>query len=594
MDNKYAYSLSRSTCNVVILYGIREAAEHFKVISGILSLKKIFVLIGAFQIFNNCQPFIALNGSLLVNLHSGKIPGLKDYLLDMNPEKYPDNPMLLNVWEGEFSCVPESLVNTSYFEACKESYSFRSMDPSYYDVENFCYTFSVYSAVYVLAYALHNTFLYKKEKITETRIQRWELWQMNRYLRTALFTTKGGEEIQINEGKVSSRFDLLNIIFTPNKLLSIIKVGYFYGHGGQMVLHLNDSSIQWNPKFPQTPQFLCSESCYPGYQKLQHEGAQPCCHHCVPCPENEITNKTDMERCNKCSEDHRPNEKRDTCIHRTIEFLSYGDTLGMCLVFKVLLLCFGAVIMFGIFVKHKDTPIVKANNRSLSFILLISLILTFLCPLLFIGHPTKISCLLRQAVFETTFSVAVSSVLAKTFTVVLAFRVTKPISKLNKWMKKQFSVFILISCFFMQLVICVTWLVISPPFPGYKTEVEVGKIILQCNEGSVTAFYIVICYIGCLAVFSFIVAFLARKLPDTFNEAQYITFSMLVFCSVWISFIPAYLSTKGKNTVAVEVFAILSSSSGLLGCIFIPKFYFILMKPELNVRPTVTQRKALK
>ncbi|XP_073484948.1 vomeronasal type-2 receptor 26-like [Aquarana catesbeiana] len=371
-------------------------------------------------------------------------------------------------------------------------------------------------------------------------------------------------------------------------------VGYFYHDGRELRLQFNESAIQWNPKFPQTPRSLCSKSCLPGYQKLQHKGGQPCCHYCVPCPENEITNKNDMARCYKCPEDQWPNERRDTCIQRTTDFLSYGDTLGIALVFMALLLCFGTIIILGIFVKHKDTPIVKANNRTFSFILLLSLILSFLCPLLFIGCPTKMSCLLRETVFGMTFSVAVSSVLAKTVTVVLAFSVTRPISKVNQRLRKQFSVLLLIICSSGQLAISVFWLVFSPPFPEYNTHVELGKIILQCNEGSVTAFYIVVGYMGGLAMFSFIVAFLARRLPDTFNEAQYITFSMLVFCSVWISFIPAYLSSKGKYMVAVEVFAILSSSAGFLGCIFIPKCYIILIRPELNAKATVTQRKTLK
>ncbi|XP_066448073.1 vomeronasal type-2 receptor 26-like [Eleutherodactylus coqui] len=415
--------------------------------------------------------------------------------------------------------------------------------------------------------------------------------QVNRYLKNINFTTPGGESVYFDhEGNSPASFDLLNI-FVLNQTEKIRQVGYYQDKDGQF--HINDSEIHWDPGFSQViPRSACSVSCLPGYRKVPMEGQQRCCYYCIPCPEGEISNQTDMERCLKCAEDQWSNDRRDACILRPIEFLSYGDTLGISLLAVAGLFCIFTAVILGIFIAYKDTAIVKANNRNLSFILLLSLILSFLCLLFFIGRPTRISCVLRQVAFGIIFTIAVSAVLAKTVTVILAFRATKPGRTLRRWLWRHVSSFLLIICSSIEVVICVFWLSLYPPFPDYNTEVEVGKIILQCNEGSVIAFYMVLGYMGFLAVLSFIIAFLARKLPDVFNEALYITFSMLVFCSVWISFIPAYLSTKGKYMVAVEAFTILASSAGLLGCIFIPKCYIILLRPELNMKGNlVMQRK---
>ncbi|XP_068123878.1 vomeronasal type-2 receptor 26-like [Hyperolius riggenbachi] len=323
-------------------------------------------------------------------------------------------------------------------------------------------------------------------------------------------------------------------------------------------------------------------------------GSSPhiCCYECVPCPDGHISNTTDSENCMKCRVEEWSNEKKDRCVPKLADFLSYTeDTIAAVYSSGSILCCLLTFFILGVFGHFKDTPIVKANNRNLSYLLLVSIMLSFLCVFLFLGRPSDVTCRLRMTSFGVIFSVAISSLLAKSIIVCVAFKATKPGNSWKKWIGTKLSNSVISVCSIVQIKICVVWLSTCPPFQEEDTHSFQDVIIIQCNEGSVIGFYSVLGYLGILAAVSFMIAFLARTLPDSFNEAKYITFSMLVFCSVWIAMIPAYLSTKGKYMVAVAVFAIMTSSAGLLSCIFFPKCYIILCRPELNTKIVLLENK---
>ena len=172
----------------------------------------------------------------------------------------------------------------------------------------------------------------------------------------------------------------------------------------------------------------------------------------------------------------------------------------------------------------------------------------------------------------TSLTVTVATVLAKALTVILAFKTRKPRITM-RWLLVTGAA----NCHSHVLPdpgdYLWSLLESSLPFLEMDTHSEHKELLIVCNKGSITAFYCVLGFLGSITLGTFSLAFLAMNLPDTFNEAKFLTFSTLVFCSVWVTFLPIYHSTKGKVMVAVEIFSILASSAGLLGCTFAPKLF---------------------
>ncbi|XP_039504159.1 extracellular calcium-sensing receptor-like [Pimephales promelas] len=544
------------------------------------------------------MPF--LRGTLGIAVRRGKIQGLHDFLLRLCPRNDPRNNILRIFWENMFGCSFKTgdKDGEEVKKVCTGHEDLNTTDTPYTDVSGLRAAYNVYKAVYALAHALHDLMQCDEGRgpfsgNSCANIMNLKPWQLVHYIQKVNFTTGFGDQVSFDKnGDALAIYDVLNWQPTSDGSIGIYTVGVVNeGAATGMVFTLDEKAIYWNFETKKPPLSVCSESCPPGTRRATRKGLPVCCFDCLPCGDGEISNTSNAIECTMCPDEFWSNTDKDQCVPKDVEFLSYKEPLGISLTTASLLgTCFCALVMV-IFALHHNTPIVRANNSELSFLLLLSLKLCFLCVLLFIGQPQLWTCQLRHAVFGISFVLCISSILVKTMVVIAVFKSSRPEGKgAMKWFgaaQQRCTVLVLTA---LQVVICAVWLSTASPTPHKNYQYIRSKIVYECAIGSVAGFSLLLGYIGLLAAVSFLLAFLARNLPDNFNEAKFITFSMLIFCAVWIAFVPAYVSSPGKYAVAVEIFAILASSFGLLVAIFAPKCYIILFHPERNTRHAIMGR----
>nr|XP_033952762.1 extracellular calcium-sensing receptor-like [Pseudochaenichthys georgianus] len=595
-----ALTIQASTAKVILIFTwYTDVRELFLQLANINVTDKQFLASEAWSTSSNLlqDPITSkvASGVLGVAIRSSAIPGFEHFLRSLNPSLRPDDKFLWEFWEMVFGCSPgasplstnspsptDRLSQKASLPPCSGRESLEEVQNLFTDTSQLRVTYNVYLAVYASAHALHSLLSCPNRDSSPGNISS-TCSSPKQIKPIELCNLPLGLEIFTTIVLLSGVAPLEQLEFS-NKVVLIGRVDGFD-------INLDPSAIQWNTGSNQVPVSVCSESCSPGFRKANRKGEPLCCFDCIPCAEGEISNHTGSLICERCPSEFWSNAKRTACVPRQMDFLSFNETLGFILATVAVSGFSVTTAVFVVFIYYRQTPMVRANNSELSFLLLLSLKLCFLCSLVFIDRPSVWTCRFQQAAFGISFVLCVSCLKVKTIVVLAAFRSARPgAGSLMKWFGpgQQRGSVCLFSC--IQVFICIVWLSLSPPVPQADLTIPGLKVTLECAMSSVVGFSLVLSYIGLLACTCLLLAFLARKLPDNFNEAKLITFSMLIFCAVWIAFVPAYISSPGKYTVAVEIFAILASSFGLLLCIFAPKCFVILLRPEKNTKKYLMAR----
>ena len=491
-----------------------------------------------------------------------------DYYTSLHPANYTSNPWFNEFWESEFNCS----LSKGTCDLESEHLTLNTTDH-----DQISHATLVIDAVMAFAHSLHsliesycNGHICEDILVLERLVGRaieGELIREHLYNNVSF---KGASSNTISfdrEGDRQGAYFVKNLQQVSENKFSFETVGMW-----DYVTLLNiTSDIQWVTG-DNVPESICSRPCKGGQEPRREIADQQSCWRCSPC-KSEKGYSDGLSQCKDCNESFMHNSERTGCVPIPISFLKWSDPWAAMLLIatNVGLVITACVIV--VFIVYREHKIIKASSRELSAILLAGLVMGYLMPYFFISEPSDAICGIRRFGLGFSFALCYSPLLIKTNRIHRIFnqkslrpnrapRFTTPLSQV-------ILTFILIS---IQIVIATIWLAVEPP--SSKIIYKARTAELRCGESPLIGLAVSLGYNLILLVLSTYFAFLARKVPENFNEAKYINITLYTICIIWLAFIPTYIGTVELGAVyqtSSLTVAIVLSATSTLACIFMPK-----------------------
>uniref|UniRef100_A0A8C7EAF2 Glutamate metabotropic receptor 4 n=1 Tax=Nothoprocta perdicaria TaxID=30464 RepID=A0A8C7EAF2_NOTPE len=441
----------------------------------------------------------------------------------------------------------------------------------------------VIDAVYAMGHALHNMHksLCPGKVGLCSRMDPVDGVELLKYIRNVNFSGIAGTPVTFNEnGDAPGRYDIYQYQIR-NATAEYKVIGQWTDH-----LHLKLDSMRWPGGGRQLPSSICSLPCKPGERKKLVKGI-PCCWHCERCDGYQY--QLDEFHCKRCHFNERPNENHTSCTPIPIIKLEWSSPWAVVPVFIAIVGIIATLFVVVTFVRYNDTPIVKASGRELSYVLLTGIFLCYATTFLMIAEPDLSTCSLRRIFLGLGMSISYAALLTKTNRIYRIFEQGKKSVSAPRFISPASQLVITFSLISLQLVGVCIWFIVDPSHSviDYEdqrtTNPHFARGILKCDISDLS----LICLLGysmLLMVTCTVYAIKTRGVPETFNEAKPIGFTMYTTCIVWLAFIPIFFGTSqsAEKTTTLTISVSLSASVSL-GMLYMPKVYIILFHPEQNV-----------
>ncbi|XP_062486377.1 metabotropic glutamate receptor 7 isoform X6 [Pezoporus occidentalis] len=401
----------------------------------------------------------------------------------------------------------------------------------------------VIDAVYAMAHALHHM---NKDLCADypgvcPEMEHAGGKKLLKYIRSVNFNGSAGTPVMFNKnGDAPGRYDIFQYHTTNTSTPGYRLVGQWTDD-----LQLNIDEMQWGKGVREVPSSVCSLPCKPGERKKMVKG-MPCCWHCELCDGYQY--QADEVTCLLCSYSERPNENRTGCRSIPIVKLEWHSPWAVIPVFLAMLGIIATIFVMATFIRYNDTPIVRASGRELSYVLLTGIFLCYIITFLMIAKPNVAVCSFRRIFLGLGMCISYAALLTKTNRIYRIFEQGKKSVTAPRLISPTSQLAITSSLISVQLLGVFIWFAVDPPniiidYDEQKTmNPDQARGVLKCDITDLQ----IICSLGysiLLMVTCTVYAIKTRGVPENFNEAKPIGFTMYTTCIVWLAFIPIFFGT---------------------------------------------------
>ncbi|XP_047475427.1 uncharacterized protein LOC125029528 isoform X3 [Penaeus chinensis] len=413
------------------------------------------------------------------------------------------------------------------------------------------------------------------------------------YLKNVTFSSMNETVSFDSHGDPPGRYNIMNYQRLENGSFDYVRVGIW--DNGSLIVH--EDRVVFNFPDRQPPTSVCSVPCnndqYKSFVEMG-DGTQQCCWKCIACHQDQyLKNET---ACEKCEPGYWPNINKSGCEAIPVKHVMWSDAesiVALCLAsLGGLATCFTMVV----FIKYNHTPVVKASTRELSYIIFVGMMVSYCATIPLLARPSPLSCAVSRILPGLSFSMIYAALVTKTNRIARILAGNKKIlTRKPRFMSATAQMIVnktkqcysgiskvVITCILISIEVGIitTMLILDKPdvkhtYPGLK------EVKLVCNtmpRGIMAPmgwdfFLIAMCTVYAVKT---------RNLPENFNEAKFIGFSMYTTCVIWMAWVPIYFGSDHK-IICMSVCTSLSALVTLV-LLFFPKIYIILFRPEKNDR----------